>query len=641
MINKSLFGNNASQNKTVLGPSRFALFLPIYFAIQSYLYQFKKSKTYYKKRQSKVWCIYAFICLISLSVQPYDIAWVKPFTLGLTFPGGGFLYGIEGLVIGYSHILFAVSVLAFTFSLIIWFATGNIILPILTLVISAVASTWMIPLYQPTDIQSNLGTVALPATLSLLLFTIVNWPSAPKIRNSSTKVLPAKVEKTANDEISLTDLKRLQLLFDRALQPIDEFQGFEWRDQFQTAAVRYQINFLSYALSITQKNYCPAATAYFETAQNNLLEKQGNHRIWKYWVLENGWGNLRFDRDPVPKDNIMYTGFIGLQMALAGTQNPLELQHRGEKWKDYNLNEMSQILTEQYKNAPYGLIACEPNWIYPLCNLITALGIRGSDHQYKTQYWKEIAPRFREKLESEFLTTSGNFIAFRSSLTGFAPPSPGGAVMQAFPCLFLNGLYPDMADRQWENLRSDLEGKNWRRRFWPIDVGNYGFSRASSYAASAAAAVEMGDGAMAQELLQRLDAECPDQTDTSLPYRKNASLWAHSLEICARLGRKDGLRNMIDSNPSNDTQTGPYLSKAPYPDVLIASAKNEGQCLSLILHPANGPKKVTLEIAGLVKDRHYQTNIAETSFIRADHKGEVRLEAFLTGRTSLSLTPVI
>ena len=68
---------------------------------------------------------------------------------------------------------------------------------------------------------------------------------------------------------------------------VDAFAGFEWTEQFQTSAIRYQLNFMSYALSIAQARYLPAFQGYLADAQHNLILKQQNHRVWRYWQLEN------------------------------------------------------------------------------------------------------------------------------------------------------------------------------------------------------------------------------------------------------------------------------------------------------------------------------------------------------------------
>ena len=441
------------------------------------------------------------------------------------------------------------------------------------------------------------------------------------------------------DEIALDDLKRLRLLADRALQPVAAFDGFEWRDQFQTAGVRYQVNFIAYALAAAQRNYLPAATAWPAEAQARLLAKQGDPRLWRHWALENAWGNLRFGRDPIPRGNIMSTGFVTLQMALGDTGAALDLRRRGASWRRYGLDDIASILARQYHQAPYGLLACEPNWIYPLCNLITACGVRAADRRVGTNHWPEIAARLGDRLLAEFTTAAGDFVAFRSSLTGIAAAGVGGAVMQAFPCLFLNALYPDLATEHWERVRRRADARGWRRALWPIDVGNYGFSRAAGYAATAAAAVELGDTATARLLLDLLEADCPAKTVEGVTHRPRASLWAHALELTARLGRADGFRRLVEV--PDETAAGPYLADADYPDVLIAMARRDGERLRIVLHPGEEGGLRPIAIAGLKPGRHYRTAFADQPFARADETGRAVIGVPLHARTELCIVPVI
>src|SRR5262249_37434904 len=117
-------------------------------------------------------------------------------------------------------------------------------------------------------------------------------------------------------ELSPGELKLMRFLLDRALQPPERFGGFEWLDQFQTAAVRYQLNFIGYALALAQATRLPALGGYLDEAQRRLIAKQADHRVWGYWALENMWGNLRADPDPVARENIMFTGFCATQIAM-------------------------------------------------------------------------------------------------------------------------------------------------------------------------------------------------------------------------------------------------------------------------------------------------------------------------------------
>lgn len=109
------------------------------------------------------------------------------------------------------------------------------------------------------------------------------------------------------------------------------FNGFERHDQFQTAALRYQVNFMAYALAVVREHHAPAAKACFADAQERLLHKIGDKRLWSYWRLENAWGNLRLGADPIPHQNIMYSGFTALQMALGGSDE-LHLHAANTPW---------------------------------------------------------------------------------------------------------------------------------------------------------------------------------------------------------------------------------------------------------------------------------------------------------------------
>jgi hypothetical protein len=607
-----------------------APFLARYFAMPSYL-----------QRQVSLLSGHGIVCLLSLTLA-LQVPEATALALGFIFPGAGFLHWTGDGQWLVATVAVASVLLLFALALLIWFATGNVLLLPLIWIGAAVAAANPAWFGLRTDVVAPSWSLILPLALpaaSVAAMAAMQWHRrASRVTREAAVALAPAVPVAPRDEIALDDLKRLRVLLDRALQPADKFDGFEWRDQFQTAAVRYQINFMSYALSAAQANHLPAATAYLDEAQRRLIAKLGDKRVWGYWALENAWGSLRIGRDPVPRDNIMFTGFVGLQMALSGKGAALALRDKGEIWRRYALSEIADILAEQYRNAPSTLLACEPNWVYPLCNLITTCGVLAADSADGGRRWSGIAERFRAGLLREMTTRSGDFVAFRSSLTGIAPPSPGGAVMQAFPCLFLNATYPDLAEAHWERLRRNLAARDWRRAFWPIDVGNYGFSRASSYAASAAAAVEMGDGETAAALLGRLEDECPSRTIDGVTHRERASLWAHALELLARLGRKDGLRTMV-ARATTEPPAGPSLIDAPYPDVLIARATSDGTSLDLVLHPGSTATSASITIAGLRPNGRYRSGPGDAPFL-ASEAGQAQLTVQLHGRTVLSVAPV-
>lgn len=599
------------------------------------------------RRMSFTLALYAGVLLLAGGMLQWDArAELSAVALGLAFPGGGFLAWPAA---DWGLVFCASSFAAFLLSLVLWFATGNVLLPFAVWGGAAFAAGLGASEGAAIAPALTFAPFALLAVAAGAAGLIVLRGHAGLARRRAPDATAAPIHMPAEaqphrDEIAIEDLQRLRLLLDRSLQRIERFEGFEWVDQFQTAAVRYQLNAMAYALAIAGHVHLPAFDGYLLTAQRNLVRKQLNRRVWRYWQLENLWGNLRAGADPIGRDNIMFSGFLAAQIAYArgatGLRDfdapaSLTFEHRGRRHA-YSQAALVELLTQRYRRAPYGLLACEPNWIYPLCNVITATAIRASDAQYGTRRWEEIAASFRHHLEREFISSDGRIVPFRSSLTGMAFPGLGGAVMQAFPCLFLNAVLPDIAQRQWQRLRAGLSEQNLRRAMWPVDVGNYRFSRASSYAASAAAAIEMGDWELAKLLLQHLDVECPLQRAGGVAHRAHASLWAHAIELIARLGHAGALRSLVTAPR---VRTGPFIKQANYPDVLVAKAEARDRELVTVLHPGEGRGYKQITIAGLAPSSSHVIDWGEAHTFDADAQGEARLNIPLMGRTMLRIHP--
>ena len=616
---------------------RRGVFLPTNSTMQSTFATSRGSES--RRRQAAALLLYAItvLGLMSLGTLVSLTDPLRAILLGLTFPGAGFLHWTSDTQAVLAAGLFALSLGVFILALILWFGTGNVLAPVgawiaLAVIAAFPESLGLSPIPGGSVLPWLIGAAALAGSFSLWLRGRTTFE---RNHQGAFRTTDARPRDLAPQEINAPDNARVRLLLDRALQPAAEFNGFEWRDQFQTAAVRYQVNFMAYALAIARHHHAPAARAHYSEAQERLLCKIAEHRLWRYWQLENLWGNLRLDRDPVPHQNIMYSGFTLLQIAL-GNGGGLDLAKAGKPWRSYCMDAIAEALERQFRTSRYGLLACEPNWIYPLCNLITMAGIKASDARLGTDRWNALSETFLAALDSEATRKDGSFIAFRSSLTGIAPPAPGGIVMQAFPCLFLNALAPDRAQEHWHRVRHKLDTGSWSRLFWPIDTGNYGFSRASGYAATAAAAVEMGDQEVAGECLRRLEIECPTQLVDGAAHRTNASLWAHALEVFARANSKDGLRELVTRAPR---ECGPHLASAPYPDVQILHAAGDCNGMDLTIAPGSDAAEATIEIGGLLAHRQYATGLSARRFMAADGTGTIRLTLPLSERLCLNIRP--
>jgi len=579
---------------------------------------------------------------------------LRAFSLGLTAPGAGFLFWAApgGDSFGPHLAMAAGAAAAFGLALFLWFATGAVVAPVAAWLGAALLAAFCGDGAFSNETAQAAPIVILTLLDAALIVAIVSGQRAltrRKVANAylakATPIVTFEPMPIAHAELSLDDVSLLRLLLDRALQPIDKFEGFEWIDQYQTAAIRYQLNFMSYALSIAQAERLPAFRAYLTEAQRALVLKQLDPRVWRYWRYENLLGHLRPGGDPIPRGNIMFTGFLAMQIALyeassgeASFDAPASLRfvEQGGAAHAYRYEDLIGILATGFQNSPFGLLPCEPNWIYPLCNMISACAIRAFDARRGERNWDAVAPVFRAGLENDFIAPDGALTPFLSSLTGASAPITGGVVMQTFPCLYLDALFPDIAERQWLLARRAFSQGDIRRPHWPIDTGNYRFSRAAGYAASAAAAVELGDRDMAARFLSALDEDCPRVLRDGVAHRPRASLWAHAVEMFARCATSGSLRRLV-AHPAK--RSGPFISAAAYPDVLPAKATANDGALYAVLYPGAGAGLRTLTLGGLKPGGAYVARAHETQNIEADDIGEAPIRLLVDGRTELLVHP--
>ena len=107
------------------------------------------------------------------------------------------------------------------------------------------------------------------------------------------------------------------------------------------------------------------------------------------------------------------------------------------------------------------------------------------------------------------------------------------------------------------------------------------------------------------------------------------------------LGFRHAWRDCITSSPSAAALSGPVLTDASYPDVLVAKAFSDGRGLDLVLYPgqAKGPHGVTIE--RLVPGGRYSVvGAARTLEVQADARGSIQLECLLLDRTPVRLAPL-
>jgi hypothetical protein len=572
--------------------------------------------------------------------------WLRSLGLGIMAPGAGFILWIAGdPVHALIHAALAAAVMAsFVAALIVWFATGNVIAPIMVWAMAAIAAAAMNheEQWQDAPWAVTAAIMLLASAAAALMFLRRRMGLSGRRRDNVVLRQHVRLVETPEAaELTADDIALLRLLLDRALQPLDAFDGFDSIEQFQTSALRYQLSFAGYALSLFQHAHAPAFHGYLTTAQGNLIRKHTDPRVWGYWALENRWGNLNADPDPMGRDNVMFTGFVAAQIAAfesaSGNEQfsapgSLQFRQEGGPCFAHDLPGMVETLRRNIEASAFSLIACEPNWVFPLCNSIAFAAIA----KQSPAIWEGLALRLLDAIDAEFLDPGGQLVACRSAYLGVALSGVGGAAVQALPCFFLNASLPALAERQWllERNRFLPGGHLTRGRFWPVDTGNYGLTRASSYAATAAAAVEMGDAEAARALLDMLEKEHPAAVRQGVRHRAGVSLWAHAAELMARAGARDAFRTIMTGRPR---QPSLAIAEAAYPAVLPARAISRGGALSCVLYPGGAPGPVEIGLSGLRPGGSYNSNGKP---LTALPDGTVRLTLALEGRTELLVTPL-
>jgi hypothetical protein len=612
-------------------------------------------------RQRRAAVVYAAACALGLVpvLSNASPGW-QAAGLGLWLPGAGFL-----AVGGFAVLLFPLTLLLFGASLIAWFWAGAVVAPVLVWGGAAALAAPLAsgPIWSGAPLAVPL--LALGAFVSFRRRGTRRRATQHETFARRVAFLPAslaEVEKRSAQrpaaharELGREDLEAVRYVLDRALQPSDRWDGFDIIDQFQPAALRYQLNHLGFALGLYQCHYAPSFGGYLGQAQQNLIERYLQRRVWGYWVYESCWGHLNFRNfDPVARDNIMLTGWFGMQvgqyMLASGDRRyaePGSLSFRLNARTTYthDFHSIAGSVAKGFADSEFCLFPCEPNWIYPICNHYGMTALASHDALFGTKWVEEHLPRWLEKLDSEFTDASGSIIGLRSKHTGLAAPFPASEAGFAW---FANCFAPERARRLWavgrHELRAILDeaadgGPRLRLPGAGLDPGNYRRGHVMDYATILLAAHEFGDDEIAAAALRGLDADGGVASDGGVRRYGRGSNLANALAVQGRLARTGDFRASLAEGPPPSVAAGPRLADARYPDVLVAKALSGGEGLDLVLYPGAAPGRQALGIERLRPNGRYAVEGAELSEITADAAGHVRLELNLEGRTALRIAP--
>lgn len=579
--------------------------------------------------------------------------------LGLWLPGAGFL-----AVGGWWTLLLPLTLFLFLLSVIAWFWAGAVIAPVAVWAGAAALAAALAG--ERTWSPAPLAALALIVSTALAITALRQRMAhaggeKAKQRESFLPQSLAEVAEMQKDipepgsrELSEDQLARLRYLLDRSLQPIDSFDGFTIIDQFQPAALRYQINHMGFALAIAQTAYVPNFRGYMGQAQRNLIEKYLVKKVWDYWVIESCWGHLNFTNwDPAGRDNIMLTGWFGAHvggyMLATGDRRYLEpgsLTFRLNDRKEWRHSFPSIIgsVDRNYDSAEFGQFACEPNWIYPICNHYGMVSLATHDRLLGSGLIAKHLPRWLKGLETEFTDAAGSTVGLRSQYTGIPFPFPVG---ESGYCFFENAFLPDRGRQQWAIARKEVEeffvdDAGTQRLAMPgdgLDAGNYRAGHTGVYGAFLIAAREFGDERIADAVLAGLAHDClPAKDDGVFRYRKASNIANANTCIGALMGTGDFARTFSEGT-SPRTLAGPMIETMAYPEILVARAWSNGADLGATFYPGTVSGVHDIPLSKLEPGRRYLLSGAIEPELVAANDGNGSCRIAVEGRTEFRLEP--
>ncbi|HUY27699.1 MAG TPA: hypothetical protein VMV27_09800 [Candidatus Binataceae bacterium] len=605
--------------------------------------------------------IYATMCVVGLLPTILRMSpEMQAAGLGLWIPGGGFI-----AVGGFGILLFPVTLALFALAVFAWFGAGMVIAPIIVWLGAAWLAGKMVG--EQAWFLAPYLVAAMVAAIAVYSYQRQRASKAKELAKLEARnrglgaALAEAIEVAAtmpaigDRELTPDDLAASRYALDRALQPVGQMNGYDKVDQFQTSALRYQINHLGYGLGMLQCMYTPSFHGYLSQAQRNLIELYLDRRIWGYWLWESAWGHLNLtDPDPAAKDNIMLTGWFGIQLCMymlnTGDRRyaePGSLPFRRNRHRVFNhdAHTIAQSVMKNFLDSEFCLYPCEPNWVYPICNHYGMTSLVIYDRTFGTKFAASVLERWLKNLDTEFTDYSGSVIGLRSSLTGIRFPFPAGDAGFAG---FENCFAPDRAQRLWATARQDLkpiiktDATGAKRLSLPgkgFDFGNYKSGYAGAYAMLMDTAREFGDYEIADAAQRALDQDCGRADDGGvLRYSKGSNL-SNAMAMRARIHRRGDFRATIAQGPPEGSLRGPLLADAKYPEVLVARAFSSGDDLDLVLYPGSQPGPQEIRVERLRPGSRYVMRSAPEHAFAADNHGAASLSVELRGRTPIHIVP--
>lgn len=573
------------------------------------------------------------------------------FALGIIFPGGGFIYS-------YHYVLAMLTLAGCLICL-----TGHRYVLYGTVVVTAGLAALLTPTAACMHTYSIVPWV--PWALIALLFVRreKKFRKAQRIAREyrlrhAGEAAPAwRAQHTAPvGELSDEDLAHARYILDRALQPVDEFNGITEREPYGTSAIRYQLNYAQYALAAYQYNHTPAFRGYLQEAQKRLILKMQDKKAWGYWMKENRWGNLDTNPDPIPRDNIMFSAYLTQMTGLYSTLNqdhqfnePGALSFRWDENTEfrYGQAEILEKVMSNFRNARYTLFPCEPGWAYTMCNPFGLNSFLIHDRQHGSDYFSQVEADYKRALVDEFMTADGRFIPIRSIQWGINLPGVTLEVNDGMTAYLHHPAYPALMETCWDMMRGKLfhpgTSKPIRLNRKGRDIGNYKRSPIGAYSGLLLAASEMGDGPLYQAISDEIEVSFMPSIENGELIYPVASDFSSYMIALARFNRAGKWHDLVRHGLSDDIANGPLLSQVPYPDMYVFQATSANGVLSIGLsvnNLAETGEGHLIAFSQLQPNTTYQCSGDMERTVTADENGHARMPITGTGRLHFTLHPV-
>ena len=535
--------------------------------------------------------------------------------LSLTLPGGGFLYLAR-------PVAFLVTAALAVVALVLWWGLSfHAAIPLVWLGSAAVG--WA--LVDGPRLVIDRGTTwgwAVPVVylLAVAVVAAAVWKFERRFRTKRAKVAElneylSTVELPERTPIvrdpNAMDAELLRWCYDLAHQPDDGLKGLDWGEQFHGGTqLRYQLNAYCWALSLYAANHLPNAPRQVTEALAKLVEKHTDLRVWRYWRTLNLLGNLDANPDPIVRDNIMFSAFLGdvLNMYEAATGD-----HRFDEagsltfvWSDgrefpYDHHSIIEAVHANYERSDLGFYPCEPGWSFTVCNVMGAQSMYGHDRLHGTELWDANRDSWQRTLEQEYLTPDGTYAHIRSNHVGLSWDTgevPGGHYTANGTGRFADVLPAHGARARALDLRSagpamaglsamvsegtlDLEMPEEPERHRTRSSALPGWNKVIG------GTNLVGDGALAEAAMDGAARQCA--TGQRWPERPLAA-------GSSALGGHMIVRWSTPLGPADLNQrgyvppVGPVLDDTAWDDVLVVLARSDdGESLDLHLEPRRGP----------------------------------------------------